>query len=168
MLVRGRGALLAHPRLIGAVTCVFLLFGVTPALAQRTSGVLHGTVADASGGVIPGVTVTLRGVAVQGVPTAVTTESGTYRFPSVPPGTYALEFTLGGFETLRREGISVSAADALEVNVVMRVSAVTETVTVSGASPVVDTSTAQPNTTYNRERVQNEPIPRTSIVVLLK
>ena len=171
MRVRGRErvkSLLTHPMLIGVATCVFLHVGLTPALAQRTSGVIHGTVADASGGVIPGVTVTLRGVAVQGAPISVTTEAGTYRFPSVPPGTYALEFTLGGFETLRREGIAISAADALEVNVVMRVSAVTETVTVSGASPVVDTSTAQLNTTYNREWVQNAPIPRTSIDILLK
>jgi hypothetical protein len=154
--------------LVGALACVCVLVGFTPALAQRTSGVIHGTVADASGGVIPGVTVTLRGVAVQGAPTAVTTETGTYRFPSVPPGTYTLEFVLGGFETQRREGIAISAADALEVNVTMRLSSLQETVTVSGGSPVVDTSTAQLNTTYNREWVQNAPIPRTSIDVLLK
>ena len=160
--------MLMHPRLVGVAVCLSVFVGLTPAEAQRTSGVIHGTVADASGGVVPGVTVTLRGVAVQGAPTTVTTETGTYRFPSVPPGTYALEFALSGFETLRREGIAISAADSVEVNVPMRLSALAETVTVSGASPVVDTSTAQLNTTYNREWVQNAPIPRTSIDVLLK
>ena len=160
--------MLMHPRLVGVAVCLSVFVGLTPAHAQRTSGVIHGTVTDASSGVVPGVTVTLRGVAVQGAPTTVTNETGTYRFPSVPPGTYALEFTLSGFETLRREGISISAADSVEVNVPMRLSALAETITVSGASPVVDTSTAQLNTTYNREWVQNAPIARTSIDVLLK
>ena len=155
-------------RLVGVVTFMALSFDLTPALAQRTSGVILGKVADESGGVVPGVTVTLRGVAVQGTPTAVTTETGVYRFPSVPPGTYALEFALQGFETLRREGITISAADAIEVNVALRVSSLAETVTVTGAGPVVDTSRAQLNTTFPREWVENAPIPRTSIDILLK
>src|SRR4029450_918813 len=128
------GVMLMQLRLVGAIVCVAVLFGPQPAQAQRTSGVIHGTVADASGGVRPGVTVTLGVAAVQGAPTTVTTETGTYRFPSVPPGTYALEFALSGFETLRREGISISAADSVEVNVPMRLSALAETVTVSGDS----------------------------------
>ena len=160
--------MLMHPKLVGVAVCLSVFVGLTPALAQRTSGVLHGTVTDASNSVVPGVTVTLRGVAVQGAPTAVTGDTGAYRFPSVPPGTYTLEFVLTGFETQRREGIAISAADALEVNVTMRLSSLEETVTVSGGSPVVDTSTAQLNTTYNREWVENAPIPRTSIDVLLK
>ena len=145
-----------------------LSLGPASAWAQQTTGVILGSVKDSTGAVMPGVTVTLTGVAVQRTPTSVTNEAGGYRFPSLPPGTYTLEFVLTGFDTLRREGIAVSAAATAEVNVELRVSAVSEMVTVSGASPVVDTSRAQLNTTFAREWVQNAPIARTSIDTLLK
>jgi hypothetical protein len=142
--------------------------GPASAWAQQTTGAILGSVKDATAAAVPGVTVTLSGVAVQGTPTTVTTETGVYRFPSVPPGTYTLEFVLTGFDTLRRAGVAVSAASTVEMNVEMHVSAVAETVTVSGASPVVDTSRAQLNTTFPREWVENAPIARTSIDTLLK
>ena len=142
--------------------------GPAPAWAQQTTGAITGSVKDSTAAAMPGVTVTLSGVAVQGTPTAVTNETGVYRFPSIPPGSYTLEFVLTGFDTLRREGISVSAASNVEMNVEMRVSAVAEMVTVRGASPVVDTSRAQLNTTFAREWVENAPIARTSIDTLLK
>src|SRR5262245_26670617 len=145
-----------------------LSVGPAFAWAQQTTGAIRGSVTDSSGAVMPGVTVTLTGVAVQGTPTAVTDEAGRYRFPSVPPGSYTLEFVLTGFDTFRREGIAVSAAGNVEVDAELRVSAVAEMVTVRGASPVVDTARAQLNTTYDRDWVQNAPIARTSIDTLLK
>ena len=59
-----------------------------PAAAQRTTGEIIGKIVDESGSVLPGVTVTLRGAGVAGAPTVVTAETGTYRFPVLPPGTY--------------------------------------------------------------------------------
>src|SRR3954467_10602361 len=78
------------------------------AAAQRTTGEIIGTVVDGSGSVLPGVTVTLRGPGVAGAPVSVTSETGTYRFAVLPPGTYELEYTLAGFATLKRTGILVS------------------------------------------------------------
>ena len=83
---------------------VLLLAAIAaPALAQRTTGEIVGTVTDESGAVLPGVTITIRGSGVPGAPTVVSSETGAYRFPALPPGDYTLEFTLQGFGTLRRE-----------------------------------------------------------------
>ena len=84
------------------LSILLLLAGAVPARAQRTTGEIVGTVTDESNAVLPGVTVTIRGAGVAGAPTVVTSESGTYRFPALPPGEYTLEYTLQGFGTLRR------------------------------------------------------------------
>ena len=69
-----------------------LLFGASsPLLAQRTTGAIFGTVTDESGAILPGVTVTLKGAGVPGTPTAVTSGTGIYRFPNLPPGNYTLQ-----------------------------------------------------------------------------
>ena len=72
----------------------------TPTYAQRTTGTIIGSVTDESGAVLPGVTVTLSGVAAQGKPVDATGPTGAYRFPSLAPGTYTLTFALAGFATL--------------------------------------------------------------------
>jgi hypothetical protein len=131
-----------------------------PVAAQRTTGTLQGTVSDASGAVLPGVTVTLRSEAVPGEPSTVTTETGAYRFPALPPGTYSLTFALQGFTTLQRDGIPVGVGSIVEISVQLALSTVAETVTVTGESPVVNTASTQVATNYNREWVENAPIRR--------
>jgi hypothetical protein len=77
---------------------LLLSFGLaTSAAAQRTTGQIIGKVVDESGSVLPGVTVTLRGAGVAGAPPVVTSETGAYRFPVLPPGTYTVEHTIQGF-----------------------------------------------------------------------
>src|SRR5262245_53209507 len=92
------------------VVCVLLLLlGVARhAAAQRTTGGITGKVTDESGGVLPGVTVTLSGAGVAGQPSVVTTETGAYRFPLLPPGSYTLEYALQGFTTLKRTAIPIA------------------------------------------------------------
>ena len=70
-----------------------------------STGTIQGRVADAQGAVLPGVTVTATSPALIQPQTTVTSETGNYRFPAVPPGTYALSFELAGFNTLKRDGI---------------------------------------------------------------
>src|SRR5262245_38901552 len=79
------------------VLSVFL--GGAPAFAQvsATTGSINGKVSDATGGVLPGVTVTIASTNMQGTRTAVTDEGGDYRFPAVPPGDYKITYELGGF-----------------------------------------------------------------------
>ena len=133
-----------------------------PAAAQRTTGEIIGKVVDESGSVLPGVTVTLRGAGVAGAPTVVTNETGTYRFPLLPPGTYIVEYTLTGFSTLRREEIPVAIGATVELNVSMKVGALEESITVSGESPVVNIVSSEVSTTYNRQWVESAPVKRFS------
>jgi hypothetical protein len=128
------------------------------ALAQRTTGEIIGSVTDESSLVLPGVTVTLRGAGVAGAPTVVTSETGAYRFPALPPGDYSLEYSLQGFTTLRRDGIPVGVGAVVELKISLKVSAVSETVTVTGEAPVVNLASTTVSTNYNHEWVMNAPI----------
>src|SRR5437762_2407324 len=139
--------------------CLSILLGVAaPALAQRTTGEIVGTVTDQSGAVLPGVTVTIRGAGVAGAPSVVTSEIGGYRFPALPPGDYDLEFTLQGFSTLKRERIPVGVGNVVELKVSMTVSTLSETVTVTGESPVINLASTTVSTNYNHVWVQAAPI----------
>jgi hypothetical protein len=116
---------------------VLVLLVAVPAWAQ-TTGTITGTVTDNTGALLPGVTVTATSPALMGTQTAVTNEQGVYRFPSLPPGEYALKYTLTGFGTVNREGIIITIGFTATVPVQLAVATVTEVVTVTGASPVVD------------------------------
>ena len=146
---------------------VLLVAMTAPAWAQRTTGEIIGKVTDESGSVLPGVTVTLRGAGVAGAPTAVTSETGIYRFPVLPPGTYDVEYVLSGFGTLKREGIPVAVGNTVELDITLKVSTLSETVTVTGESPVVNLASAQVATTYNREWLWNAPVRRFSYFDLI-
>jgi hypothetical protein len=94
---------------------------------------------------------------VAGAPTTVTGETGTYRFPSLPPGRYRVSFTLPGFTTVNHEEIVVQLGESAEINAQLKVSTLQETVTVTGESPVVNTASTQVSTNLNREWVENAP-----------
>src|SRR6185436_5027661 len=135
---------------------LLLALGVAlPAAAQRTTGEIIGKVVDESGSILPGVTVTLRGAGVAGTPTVVTSAAGTYRFPVLPPGTYDVEYTLGGFTTLKREAIPIAVGSTVELDATMNVGVLEESVTVSGESPIVNIASSQVSTAYNSEWVRN-------------
>jgi hypothetical protein len=150
------------PRICVAL-CSVVLAMTAAAEAQRTTGAIIGAVADGSGAMLPGVAVTLEGPAVFGKPTTTTSVTGTYRFPDLSPGVYSVTFVLTGFSTLERKGIIVSVGSTLELNAIMTVSQVQETVTVSGDSPNVNTSNAEVHTTFGREWVANAPVQRNSL-----
>jgi hypothetical protein len=138
-----------------------------PAFAQRTTGEIIGKVADESGSLLPGVAVTLHGAGVAGAPVVVTSETGSYRFPVLPPGTYEVEYALSGFTTLKHTGIQVAVGAVLDLNVTLKLGTVSEVVTVAGDTPVVSPSSAQVSTTYNREWVRNAPVKRFSYFDLI-
>ena len=87
----------------------------------------------------------------------MTSETGNYRFPALPPGVYALGFELGGFNTLRREGIQISLGFTANVNVELALATLQETVTVSGASPIIDTSTTRIQQNFKLDQLQSIP-----------
>ncbi len=132
-----------------------------PAFAQgggaSSTGTIQGRVADAQGAVLPGVTVMATSPALIQPQTTVTSETGNYRFPAVPPGTYELSFELAGFNTLKRSGISITLGFTANVNVELALATLQETVTVSGASPVIDTSTTRVQQNFKMEQLQSIP-----------
>src|SRR5262245_45755482 len=109
--------------------------------AQGTSAAsISGVVTDGSGGVLPGVTVEASSpVLIEKVRSAVTDERGEYRIVELRPGTYSVTFTLTGFATLRREALELPPSFNATVNAQLHIGALEESVTVSGASPLVDT-----------------------------
>jgi hypothetical protein len=144
---------------------LFLLLSLllcAPAAAQQTTGEITGRVADTSGGVLPGVTVTLRGEGVAGTPTSVSSAEGLYRFPLLPPGTYQVEFALPGFSTLRREAIPVAVGSIVDLNVQLALGVASELVTVTGEVPVVNAARTSVSTNYDKEWVRNAPVRRNS------
>jgi hypothetical protein len=116
--------------------------------AAQVLGTVAGTVTDASGGVLPGVTVEVSSPAlIEKVRTAVTDGSGQYQIINLPPGTYSVTFSLTGFSTVKRDGIDVRPNFTSNINGELRVGAVQETITVTGESPIVDIqSSAQTRT----------------------
>lgn len=128
--------------------------------AQRTTGDIVGVITDESNAILPGVTVSLRGRTAAGNPTGVTNESGIYRFTNLAPGTYDLTAELQGFATNKQTGIVVSLGQTTELNIQLKVSSQSETVTVTAQSPVVDATTTQVSTNYSHEWVANAPVRR--------
>src|SRR6266511_4104954 len=119
----------APGRLIGFV-CLLLMAAVVPAGAQVSTGEIFGKVTDGTGAVLPGVTVMLSGPALIQPQTTITVETGAYRFPRIPIGTYAVSFELTGFKKTVREGIVIQAGFNAEIDAKMEISTVQETVTV--------------------------------------
>src|SRR5438876_1194495 len=137
------------------------LLAPTHAFAQgggaSTTGSINGKVADSSGGVLPGVTVTASSPSLMGVQTSVTDTGGNYRFPALPPGTYTVTFELPGFNTLKRENIVIAMGFTAAVNAELQVASLQETVTVTGESPVIDTSSTRVQQNFKLEALQEIP-----------
>jgi hypothetical protein len=139
---------------------VALSFSV-PAFAQgggaSSTGTIQGRVTDAQGAVLPGVTVTATSPALIQPQTTVTSETGNYRFPAVPPGAFELTFELAGFNTFKRSGIQITLGFTANVNVELALATLQETVTVSGQSPVIDTSATRIQQNFKMEQLQSIP-----------
>ena len=143
--------------LILLVTAVLL----TPALATAQIGqtaTLSGIVTDASGGVLPGVTVSVSSPAlIGGSRTAVTDGNGAYRFPSLPPGLYTLKVELEGFKPITRENVRLQLGQTISLDASMEVGGVQETVTVTGESPVVDVKSSAAQKNLPQEILESTP-----------
>ena len=121
-----------------AIVMVLLFTGV--AVAQTGAGSLIGHVSDASGAVLPGITITASSEQMIGQRQVFSDENGNFRIITLPPGTYTLIAELPGFATYRREAILVRAGTNLTVNIEMQVGAVTETISVTAETPMVETT----------------------------
>jgi hypothetical protein len=139
-----------------ALALVVLLAGVSPAAAQLT-GSINGTVTDQSGAAVPGARVTATSPALIAAQVATTSAEGQYRFPSVPPGTYALKIEMTGFATLERKDIIIGLGFNSTVDVKLSVAAQQETITVAGESPVVDTVNSNVQSNFTMQMLKDLP-----------
>ncbi|MCC7033708.1 MAG: TonB-dependent receptor [Acidobacteria bacterium] len=149
-------------RAIG-LTVWLVLAGASVALGQATTsgtGAINGRVTDGTGAVIPGVTISLSSPSLMGGRTAVSDADGQYRFTAVPPGDYTVMFELAGFSTVRNEGIRISVGFTATVNAQMSLASLAESITVTGQSPVVDTSATQVGNTFDAKQLSALPTSR--------
>jgi carboxypeptidase family protein/TonB-dependent receptor-like protein len=135
-----------------------LVASAFPAFAQIQSGSLNGTIKDEQGGVLPGVTVTAQGV--DATQTFVTDATGDFRFLNLAPGPYKVTASLQGFTTLVRENVIITVGRNVELPLSLKVAAVAETVTVSGASPIVDTKETGTATNFTSDELMKIPTSR--------
>src|SRR5215475_9255573 len=123
------------------VVAVVAIFSVCCLYAQ-TFGEVTGRVTDPSGAVIPGASLTLTNVNTSGVRNVVTTEPGTYTFPSIPPGFYRLRTELPGFKTAVSEPFEVQVQQVVRLDVVLQVGQISETVEVAATADLLQSETA--------------------------
>ena len=129
-----------------------------PVAAQETGGSIRGTITDAQAAVLPGVTITLRNDATNAVQTTVTNQQGAYVLSFVPIGRYTLTAELAGFSTARQAQIEVRVGDRLGIDLRLQVGALTEVVTVTAESPLLETSSASRGQVIAREQVADLPL----------
>ncbi len=151
-------------RVAGLGLALLILLPLSPIVgAQQASGIA-GLVRDTSGAVLPGVTVEAASPAlIEKVRTAVTDNAGRYNIVDLRPGTYLVTFSLTGFKTIKREGITLTAGFTAPLNADLEVGTVEETITVSGSSPLVDTQNVRQQTVVSTEVLAALPVSSKSI-----
>ena len=121
---------------------------------------------DASGAVLPGVTVEAASPAlIEKVRSVVTDSTGQYRIVDLRPGTYALSFTLPGFQTVRREGVELTGNFVATIDVALRVGELSETITVTADTPTVDVQSATRQRVMNSEVIESIPSGRNTFAL---
>jgi hypothetical protein len=137
------------------------LLVVSSGFAQRQTGAISGRVLDNEGNPLPGATVTLSGPALMGTKDYVTSETGAFRFVALSPGRdFQLKAVMPGFKTLIRPGLIVSVGGTTEVDLLLEASPVSEEVTVTAASPVVDVQSTKTNVNYSAQLLASLPMNR--------
>jgi len=148
---------------IGVAAAILLTAG---SAAAQTTGTISGRVVDGQGLSVPGVTVNVEGLNLQGILSVTTSENGDYIVPQLPAGTYTVTFNLTGFER-QQKTVTLAATQVLPLNVTMGVASLAETVTVVASTADVLVKTAQVATNFKAESVRLLPTNRDINATLL-
>ena len=158
-------------RLLGlacaVLTTVFAL-GMPETAAAQGTATIRGTVTDASGGVLPGATVTITNTGTKEARTAVTDDRGGYTFPSLFNGTYELKVELEGFKGYDAKNIVLSPNDNRGLDVMLEVGNLTDVITVSSPLEIVQTETGAREGVLRAEQIQNLSVVSRSSLELLR
>jgi hypothetical protein len=146
-------------RVCAIVAALAALAIAAPALAQTAAtGTVEGLIRDATGGVLPGVTVIVRNVDTNVARETVSDEGGRYRAPALQPGRYEVSATLAGFESAKVGDVIVQVGQTVPIDVQMRAAGVSETLTVTGESPVIDVAKTDVSNVIGQQAIENLPI----------
>jgi hypothetical protein len=126
--------------------------------SQATTGEIRGRVVDESGGVLPGVTVTISDASRGITRTAVTDANGNFVAPLIPPGTYEVTASIAGFQPAKHKSIRVTVGSLVNVNTSLKVGGLQEAVTVEGGATAVETSSSVRTSTLDDTAIENLPI----------
>src|SRR6266851_739718 len=159
-------SIVRHRLAVLSMGLVVLLFADLAA-AQEVAGIL-GQLKDESGAILPGVTVTANSPALQaGEVSDVTNAQGEYRLTPLPIGTYTVVYTLPGFQTVRHEGVRLEIGNQVRLDVVMKIGALEQSITVSGQTPVVDVRSTSSGTHLTLEAIELTPTSRNGLLSLV-
>ena len=137
--------------------CAFLL-GATPAATQSQLGAIQGTIVDQSGGVLPGVTVTVTNIETGVARTTLSNETGVYRLQSLDPGRYRIAADLQGFRKATRSEVILSVGATLGVNFTMQTGTLEETIEVTGSAPDIQTERAEISAVVEQKKISDLPL----------
>ena len=141
-----------------------------PALAgaQAVTGTMIGRITDGSGAVVPGVTVTLTNTGTKLTRVVTTDTDGEYTAPSLPPGRYTIVAEIPGFKSVTMPDVALGVDQRLRMDLKLEVGALTESITIEGTSPLVQTSSSELGTTVQEEQIQTLPLNGRNFVSLTR
>ncbi len=152
--------MLVKPKKMGVVFFILIFLFSFSAFSQKQTGSLWGKITDSSGTTLPGVTVTVFGPSLQGKLSFISTDLGTYRFPSLPPGTYTVTAQLSGFKKVVIKGVRIMVGKTTTLNIKMEIAKLEETITVTAESSGVDIKTPKQSVVYPKELLESIPTGR--------
>ena len=135
-----------------------LWLAATPAVAQQTTGSITGRILDDQGASVPGVTVTGKNLATGFVRTDVSDAEGVFRLTALPVGSYDLTAELAGFSRIENKGIVVNVGQTLDLNLTLKLAAVSETISVRAETPLIQTSSSSVGGVVDVSRLENLPL----------
>src|SRR5687767_10045468 len=151
----------------GLALGLFVLFSVViPATAQERTGSIAGSVRDSSGAILPGATVEATSPSLVGTQTAVADNQGNYRFPALTPGVYVITATLQGFTAAKVTDIRLALGQLLKIDLALSVATLTESVTVTAESPIIDVKQNAAAATISADVIESLPKPRDFVDLL--
>jgi hypothetical protein len=137
---------------------LFVCFAAAVAFGQSNQAAISGVVSDSQGAVIPGAKVTITNLGTDVPSSAVTNQAGFYSIPNLPVGAYTLAVEHQGFRRYVRQGLSLSTGQTLGLDVKLEIGAVSETVNVSGETPLIETRTSDVTQLVEAKSIEDLPL----------
>src|ERR1700722_10417103 len=140
------------------VSACLLFFGATLAWGQSVTGTIRGTVTDASGAVVSGAEITVRGQATGVANTVKSSATGSYDVELLPVGTYRVTVSLAGFKTLQRDNVDVELGNITGLDLRLEIGDASQTVNVTAAAPILKTTEGQTTASVSTEAFADLPL----------